>query len=199
MQTINKKSKIIKKNILSKMTLATGITVSMMFVSMSINDEIGKEKTSEITQKHNPEYYNTYMRAYVDSLKKMDLREFDSHFIDTYNNVKYLVNNQEYDSNQVYIVELEDNSKHLIIAGENNIDIMTNTKMEGKKINICCFKESTVFYQMYLDGIIKNNTLVVDNNLSNYVNSWDGKRHSAIPALKAESEASDVYRKKYGR
>ena len=192
-----------KKNI-QKKYLAGGIIISSLFISLATtnlsrnivnnNDNIKTER--ELGE----EKYNYYSKKYLEALKELNNKEYDDKFLDIYSNGKYIINGKEYNTKEIYIVQAGDNSIHLLGPESNDIDILTGKTFDQKRKTIMCFREASIFYEMYKAGIINDTTINIDNNtLKQYISNWDGKEHYETQELEAEKKAHDAYTKKYGR
>ena len=200
MKNTDKNLNIKKKNIFNKKTIATGIaTFSLLTLLSASNMKIQQQtqETNVIESSCNEEtdYYNL---KYMESLKNMDKSSFDQKFIDLYNLEEYTINGKKYDSRSIYITKQEDESVHLVNADDNYTDLLTNTKIDSKRINFCTFKSSSIFYDLYESGIITNGEFTTDQ-LNGKLSLWDENKNTATPELQAEHDASEAYEKKYGR
>ena len=157
-----------------------------------------KEKKQEIKLNPGQEKYNYFVSQYIDA-KNKDTNEYDEKFIDIYNNGKYKVEDKQYDIKEVYIVRLDDNNIHLIKAGFNKKDIVTGETFNEKKVNICCFRDSSIFYELYTIGMINDKNIELDEKLERMLTYWNGEKHKKTPDLNANSIAEEKYREKYGK
>lgn len=218
MKNTNKHFKIKEKNFFNKKEIVAGVVLFSLlsFVSsdtLSVdNDESPvtpvttnqtydkevenqKETNNEIGCN---EKYNYYSSKYLESLKNMDENSFDKNFRTIYDLNEYTINGQTYESRLIYITKYEDGSVHLIKVDEQeDVDLFDKTKIESKQTGFCKFKNSSIYYELYKQGIIKDGE--VPSEVKNLISSWDGKKSTATPSLQAEEEASEEYKKKYGR
>lgn len=194
MNNTNKKYKIIKNNSINKKYIIGGVLVTTLFISCAKPNNIKKEY--DLGQ----EQYNYYSTEYMNAINNMNESEFDNNFINIYKNGTYTINNQKYEINTIYISKLKDGSVHIYKAGENNYDIINSNEFYEKKKVVCCFRDSSVFFKLYEDGVFTNENIEIDNQiLQDYINEWDSTKHTKLPELKADSEASKKYKLKYGR
>ena len=195
LKNTEKKYLIIKNNNIGKKYIVGGILVTSLLLTY-----VGINSYERYIEKSGQEQYNYYSIAYIDSLNTMDRSQFDYNFVNIYKKGKYIINNKIYDINTVYIAKMEDGSVHIYRAGENDYDILTNQKIYGKKKVICCFRDSSIFFKLYYDGLFVDENIKIDNNtLQKYINEWDLTKHNEVPELKASNEADDKFEQKYGR
>ena len=174
---------LIKENKIKKIIIS-GTVISLFILTLD-NNIIAKDDGQE--------RYNYYSSSYIDAYSNIN-DEFDDNFIDIYNNGKYILNDKEYNIKEIYLVKMDDGTIHLIKAGENKIDLLTNNTFVGKKESIVCFRDTSVFYELYLSGKIQK-----EINLKNIIiNDWDGLKHQQTKELKADDIATKKYRTKYG-
>ena len=122
----------------------------------------------------------TYSQIY----ESLNFDDFDEQFIDIYENSNITINNVEYSIQQIYLKTMDDDSVHYIKAGENNIDLLNGTIIKGERKNTTRFRDSTIFYQMYTDGLITTTDIEIDNEtLQEYADAWDKKTHLEVPDL----------------
>lgn len=193
MKNTEKKVNIKQKNILRNKVFIGGVGVFALLSGITIN----KLKSNDIIE--GEEKYGYYSSIYLSSIQNLDLDYFDNDFIRLYKKDKYLIGNKEYLSSSVYIVKNKDASVYLIKAGENTTDILTDQEKEYDRESICLFKDSTVFYNMYANGLIDKEMKLDPVQIQSYIQKWDGKKHDKTPELYAEKKASEAFAMKYGR
>ena len=178
--------KLDKNKKIDKVIIIGGIASFALILS------VGLPHKSQTTQ--NSEF-NKYSYYYLQSLDEMDYNKFDNNFINIYENGKYIIDGVKYGIDELYLVTTNDTTKHLIKAGE-NIDIITNEPLNGTKIGIICLKKTSLFYNMYKDGLITNNTISLSKQILNqYIEKWDGKKQYMVPELEADKEATEQIKK----
>ena len=196
MKLINadKKYIITSKNIINKNSIIDNAVVFDFAISFIEASNNKRKKHGE-----GQERYNYYYSIYFDTIKKLDKDSFDKNFIDIYKNGIYFINNKNYNVKDIYITKLDDGSVHLYKAGNNNEDILIDQSFSGKKQYICCFRESSVFLELYKNGIIADKNIDLHSpEIKNYINEWNGLRHYAIPELEADRIAKNSFVAKYG-
>ena len=213
MKTIDKKCKIVdikryaKKLMLGKMTISSLFifsTVGMPVVNANKVDNLNKV-VSEIDDSNNEyeqsncEGYSFYHMTYSDAINSLNDNDFDQKFQDIYLNGKYIINDIEYDIKEVYITKLDDESVHIYKAGDNRKDIITNQTFTGKNKKICCFRDSSIFYELYEANIINDTDIKLDINNINQISNWDGIKSDKTKNLMAEKIAKEEYGRKYGK
>ena len=98
---------------------------------------------------------------------------------------------------ELYIVTTENGKNHIIKAGKNKRDILTGQLFKEKKTNIECLRKTSIFYKLYLDGIISTKEIKIDKNtLNKYVEEWDGLSQYEVPELVADKEARERIRRR---
>ena len=189
LENTEKKLKIVKKNI-GKRFLFNGTCVTSLMVALSLSggNIINKASNSENNDVGCDSSYGIYSVNYIKELENMDYSKFDEKFINIYDNGQYILKNQKYNIGEIYILRLENGDVHLIQAGNNNEDILTHEKFEGKNNSLLCFRDSSIFYDLYLNGIVLETTDL--DNVKDFIKKWDGTRHLQVPKNKADYEAS---------
>ena len=187
---IRKKYKLDKNKAFRSIVISTILTASL------VNAHILKQETIQ-NKGIGHEMYNTYSKAYLDTISELDKTKFDETFIDIYHNGKYYIDETEYDVSELYLVTTENGEKHIIKAGENKKDILTGQLFKEKRINIECLRKTSIFYKLYLDGIISTKEIKIDKNtLNKYVEEWDGLSQYEVPELVADKEARERIRRR---
>ena len=194
MKNTDKEYQIIKKNNNLKKYIAGSAVVTSLFIAA-----ISMAKNNEMERQKGEEEYNYYQSTFIEAVNSIDESSIDVNFDNIWHNGKYIINNKEYSIKQIYISILDNGQVVLTDADQSNINILTNEVFNNKEVKICLFKNSSVFYQMYQNGIITNEDIILDNNTINYISNWDGKRHNGVAELMAESIANEQYEAKYGR
>lgn len=202
--TVNK-SKIINMNY-KKIAIKSGIAISSLLLYISPV----KAKTIERTPKQNhiesqeeiddPKFF--WQTTYKNIYENLNIQDFDEEFLNVYNNIQYIIiDEKEYPINNIQVKQLENtNEVHFTYTGKNRIDLFTNESFTGKLKSNCDLKDSTIFYQLYCDGYIKEDKLMVTSEeLQKYGNKWDGKIQTQTPDLMAEQQTNEIFKKKYGR
>ena len=175
------------KNLIIKTALAAALINVPVLANSSQSQHAANE--NEITFSH-------YSKDYLNALDEINIDEFDQTFINIYRHGTYSINDSKYNISELYIVVTE-NGNHIIKAGENNYDILTNQTFNEKQIKIECLKRTSVFYKLYLDGIINSENISVDiNTLKNYIEKWDMKNHHEVPELLADMKARENIKKR---
>lgn len=189
----------IKKHTKAKrIAVTTGIIITSLFIifskreketSVEINDISNDKEVTTIDDE-----FNRYSGIYLEELKKINTEDFDSNFINIYENGTVTYNNKTYPLKDLFLKSMDDGSNYLTLAGEKT-DFLTGVSIADKtKTSSIKFKNSSCFLKMYEDGIITDTNINLDKDTTNgYVSSWDGKGHTATPDLKARFEADKIY------
>ena len=202
----NNNYSIISKNENNKRyIISSGIVVTSLLISLSLNIK-NSNNTHVINQANESSVsevddgYAYYTGQYMKSLEKMNMDEFDDNFIDIYKYGKYTINNNTYDIKEIYIVKCEDETIHLTYSNNNKVDILSGKSLDSKKKIICCFRDSSIFFNLYRDKLFSTKNIKIDNyTLQQYINDWDLTKHNEVPELRANNEAGENYKKVYGR
>lgn len=204
MKSIKDKKTIMKRNIKFQKAIASGLVVFSLtgvIWGLSNNNEKRNDISSEGTQASyiaDSEEYLFYSGKYSEYLKKNNKEDFDSIFSQIYENARFLFNGNEYKCKAIYIVSYDDGSIHLVDANNNKYDLLTGELISAKRTNIVPFRESSLFYELYLNGIITSSDIQLSNNFKTYIESWDGTKHNQTLDLSAEAYAKDEYQKRFG-
>ena len=170
-------------------------TIGSSLVSQITEDSEQKEEFEVIRD----EEFGYYIHQLNEHTKELDSEEFDEIFEQYYNSSSLNINGYEYDINTLYLKTMEDGKIVLVCSKNPLTDLLTGEKL-GKNITIKRFKESTLFYNLYLDNRIEDGVIKISiADLSQYVNNWDGEEHSATLDLKATQMTEEDYGKRYPR
>lgn len=190
--------KIKSKNYGKRITIMSGIIITTLFSNYTKNSKNEIIKENKRIESTMDSEYNKYTNIYQNVVLNLDDKYFDSKFLALYNNLNMTlqIDEKKYSLDEVYLKELEDGSYHLIKAGENKIDLLSNENLDigtskGK------LKDASFFYQMYKDGILNFENINIDKVLfQQYIDSWDGKIHEEVPGLKAKMKTDEIYQNK---
>ena len=197
---------IIKRNITKKIKIGTGIFItSLLAATTSIsgreltkqNNEIIEEYLNQLdNEKQQPSYNET-----IENITKLiDSKQLDENFINIYNTVKSItIDEKKYDIDIVY-------ARHIVGGGTKFIDRSTPyinyDIIEEKTFDDICdqlipIKNTSVFYQLYLDGKISNEDMIITKKeLKDYTKEWDGQIHEECPITIATKKADNYYLKR---
>ena len=190
--------KIIKRNIFNKRVIATGLVIFSLAAVLVFNSKTSNDNGPEYQQAYNleSEEFNYYSTHYLDILRNLNPNDFDQTFAGIYKNVMYSYNNNFYNGSSVFIVNYDDGSTHLVDSNNPKSDLFTGESINSKKTKMVLFKESSLFYELYTNGVITSDSVTLS---SEYINNWDGEKHYQTVDLVAQKEASESYEEKYGR
>jgi len=196
-QNTEKSYKIVKINEISTKNIIEGI-VAFSLLESWINFHL-KKMENEQKFKEGEAMHGYYSIAYINALKQLNVKDYDEAFIDIYKNGHFNIDGTEYGIAELYLSETQDGNIYLIKAGENKTDILSKTDFNSKRLTIVDLRDSSIFYKMYKAGIIKDKEIKLTiEQLKEYINEWDKKRHYEIPELKAKKEASAKFQERYG-
>lgn len=191
LKNTDEKKKIVNRNANFKKAIAGGIIVfSLATTVLALNSA-----DSEILDSEEYGFYSTH---YLDNLGKTDPSDYDSKFGQIYDNVTYSYNGNSYSGESLYIISYEDGSVHLVDSDDRKHDLLTKEDINSKRTGICLFKESSVFYELYELGLIKNEHVELSLEYKNVINNWDGKKHYQTVDLVAQKKTEEEYQAKYG-
>ena len=203
----NKHYKIVNQNNSIKKTVIGGVIIFALFTSLNQDSIISKkdnennkeQETISYTYIERDEVCRQHSNADIEALKIIKDYNFDEIFDDIYHNGKYIIDNRKYPIDSLYITILEDGSIHLVYVEENKIDILTSTEILSKKIKITSFRDSSIFYNFYNDGMFTDKELKIDSStLKPFIDSWDGLSHSETHDLKLKEVSDKLYNERYG-
>ena len=196
----NKNYRIDEKNIKNPTKTFGKITAFSLSIALAFTLGGGIKETEIKGNVVNETNYTAYNEYYIESLENINMDEFDSKFLEIYKNGILNINGKEYEITNLHLGITEDNVVHLFEGGNNNYDVLLEEEYENDCSNLCQFRNSTVFLNLYKNGVITSNYTEVNKDVFiNEVKTWDGKSHEETPALKARSEANAKYEKRFGR
>lgn len=178
--------KIVKEKKNKMIKIKTGIIVSSLFLALSQNVYANTiENIDEEIESYSIE--SDYLfEEILDSLNK---EEFDEKLMDIIDNGVLIYDNQEYEVKTLQLKQQENGNSYLTCYYNPTRDILSGEDIGYNWENLSQFGNSTIFYQMYDEGIITSKEIKVEKNtLQKYINEWDGKEHNKTPFLKAKEE-----------
>ncbi len=187
---------VLNKNDLKRFSVAIGITCTSLFISLIQPKEVkATENSSKIETNYNSGrdyYYQIYDKIY----QNLDLNSFDSRLIDIYQNGTIIIDEKEYPLERLRVRHTENGNTHFILSGDNHLDVYTKEKFDDKVDFVCPFRDSTIFFNMYQDGIITSDKINLSKeDMEKYSSDWTPDTHVGIPRLMAERETNKIYRK----
>ena len=192
--------KITKRKKGKMIALMAGITASSMLISI-INPKAVNAQTTNQEEYYGNDARDYYFSIYEKIYKELNMEEFDSKFIDLYNNGIILEDEKEYPLEEVRVKRNSTNNEiHFILLDDFQKDIITGNTIESIETGYWpAFRDTTIFYEMYKDGKFKENKITLDEEVLEYAKDWNGEIHTEIPRLKAEKETNEIYKKTYKR
>ena len=138
-------------------------------------------------------YTESYEILCQNIMEEIPDEEIDEEFAKIYDNEQIIIDDKEIGLDKLYIKQLTDGTVYLT----NNLylaqDILTgNVIVGGEWTNLCLFKESSVFYNLYEDKLLKNKESISKEDILNYIKDWDGEKHYKTKDLIAEKEAKKI-------
>lgn len=191
LKNTNENKKIVNRNTNFKKVIAGGVIVfSLATTVIALNEDAPQILDSE--------EYGFYSTHYLDNLGKINPGDYDTKFGQIYDNVTYSYNGNSYSGTSLYIISYDDGTVHLIDSDDRKHDLLTKEDINAKRTGICLFKESSVFYELYEAGIIKNEHVELSPDYKSAINNWDGNKHYQTVDLVAQQETEKEYQAKYG-
>lgn len=199
MKTIKEKVYVNKKNLVSKRFLIKGIVVTSLMLSFLETSDMRIEAASKNEVVVDHEYKNYYDSQYLALISNVVVNKYDQVFRDCYYNGVAIVNNNRISIEDLYIVELEDGSFHLVNIDKTNFDILTQEEIVDNYDLIVEFRNTTAFLKLYEAGKMINNVLNVDDSIKGYIDNWDLECHENVLELFVSREASRRTRRHFNR
>lgn len=138
-------------------------------------------------------YTESYEILCQNIMEEIPDEEIDEEFAKIYDNEQIIIDDKEIGLDKLYIKQLTDETVYLTNDLYLAQDILTgNVIVGGEWTNLCLFKESSVFYNLYEDKLLKNNESISKEDILNYIKDWDGEKHYKTKDLIAEKEAKKI-------
>ena len=184
MKIINTKKMKINKIIKgSTLMLTNSILISSLFMNY-VKADINEEDLC---------YTESYEILCQNIMEEITDEEIDEEFSKIYDNEQIIIDDKEIELDKLYIKQLTDGTVYLTNDLYLAQDILTDKVIVGGKwTNLCLFKESSVFYNLYEDKLLKNNESISKEDILNYIKDWDGKKHYKTKDLIAQKEAKKI-------
>ena len=182
---------IINRDVPLKKVIGGGLIIFSLAATFVTIDKLGPEMLDR-------EEYGFYSTHYLENLEQINPKDYDLRFNEIYRNVTFSYNNNMYSGSSIYIISYDDGKTHLVDSNNRKFDLLTNESITAKKTKAIPFKESSVFYQLYVAGIIKDEDVILSPNYLNIIANWDGEKHYQTVDLVAEQKTKLEYREKYG-
>ena len=91
---------------------------------------------------------------------------------------KIKIGDKEYELNKLLVVKNTDGKVHLKINGGENVDIITNETFGNDFDSTCSFKDSSIFYSLYLVGRLDKEGIIDTADILIELHTWNGEKHS---------------------
>ena len=138
-------------------------------------------------------YTESYEILCQNIMEEIPDEEIYEEFAKIYDNEQIIIDDKEIGLDKLYIKQLTDGTVYLTNDLYLAQDILTgNVIVGGEWTNLCLFKESSVFYNLYEDKLLKNNESISKEDILNYIKDWDGEKHYKTKDLIAEKEAKKI-------
>ncbi len=138
-------------------------------------------------------YTESYEILCQNIMEEIPDEEIDEEFAKIYDNEQIIIDDKEIGLDKLYIKQLTDGTVYLTNDLYLAQDILTgNVIVGGEWTNLCLFKESSVFYNLYEDKLLKNNESISKEDILKYIKDWDGEKHYKTKDLIAEKEAKKM-------
>ena len=187
------KYKILNYKKSKRYIIRSGIILTTLFLSFSQNI---KASTINNIEDEEIECYSMQRDAELEELiDEMNIEDFDKNFLNIIENGKLIYNNQEYELKTLQLKQLEDKSNHLTCYFDTTHDILTGEDIGYNWEKLSQFENSSVYYQMYKDGIITSATTNINESnkelIEQYINKWNGEEHDQSPLTRANKELKE--------
>ena len=217
MKNTEKKYNITKNNI-KKILITTQIAATTLFISLvlptiknSTNDsnnlKIEQEQDNEIINNENTktnknemiaekftDYKGIYDNIYVKKYKETNDDNFDKKFSKIYHESLLKIGDKEYKIDDLDIRHTINGTTHFVINGYNHYDIFTQEEFYDDEDYFAAFRDSTIFYNMYKDGVINSTEITLTYDmLKPYKENWTPSNHTEIKRLYVEKITSQEY------
>ena len=146
-------------------------------------------------------YQNYNSETTVKTVDEMieENEEFDNNFKDLQNMDKIKIGDKEYDLNRLTVVKNSDGKAYLKKTGGENVDILTNKEFSDDSVSICFFKDSSIFYDLYVAGMLDKDGIKNTKDVSVLLNTWNGEEHSHTLEVLSEKDIYNQIHKGIGR
>ena len=144
------------------------------------------------------EEYGFYSTSYLRNLREINPDDFDKTFLEIYDKSIINYKDKQYNSDSIYISQLEDGTVHLIDSNNNKVDFITKESLTSKRVNTMLWKDSSIFYKMYKLGLIKDENIIIPDNITEIIICWNGAKHYQTVKQIAEKKTTKAYQNKYG-
>ena len=196
--------KIVKRNRLKKVAISGGIFVTGLFLNLTDVHcreliQSNEEAIELLLSSYTKEGFPTYQDVYKNIFSLIDTTQFDSKFIDAYNNVDTLIiDDVVYSIDKVVALHVVGDGAKIIYNGDIFFDIVSNNTFKDYCDNTLFFKDTSFFYQMYLDGKIEDKCVKITHDEAiNYVNDWQGNSHTESSETIADNKTKDFFLERF--
>ena len=200
MKNTDKDYKIIKRNKLKKFAIGSGIFVTGLFLNLTDVEcreliQSNEEAIEVLLSSYTKDDYPSYQEVYESVISLIDIEQFDSKFIDAYNDVNNLViDDSVYCLDTVLVRHVIGNGAKIIYNGDTSFDIVTNKTINATCDDTIFFKDASFFYEMYLDGKVDGNSIkVTQEEAIKYLDNWQGKSHTESPETIADNKTESFF------
>lgn len=180
-----------------KSKLITGIVTIALVGGISVGgitiyNNVTKDSSTVIAASSTIENHakqQEFMNNYYNNVENPDMDLFDEDFINLCQNGKLIINDEEYNLNDIYILKGNSNgNEYIYIQDYHNptLDILTGTELptDFKRESIMMFTYSNAFYNYYMNNKGSNNIEVNDDNIDEFkecVYSYDSTYNDGLP------------------
>lgn len=185
MKLNREKSKLIKGIV--TLALIGGITVGGVTIYDSNivknNNTLASSTIETDTKLHE------FMNNYYNNLENPDMNIFDKDFIELCQNGKLIINDKDYNLNDIYILKGNSNGNEYIYLQDYHdpaIDILTGSELPAdfKRESIMMFTYSNAFYNYYANNKSGNTIEISDENRNEFsecVYGFDSTYNDKLP------------------
>lgn len=118
----------------------------------------------------------TSFEMYSKAVEDLKGESYDLDFVKLSDNPTFEIDGVEYKGKDFYLRMLDNGDVYYSNLKDKNTNLFTKEQMDGEIVKTTAVYKSSIFYDMYEDGILKGSPIEVDKDVyQEYANSWDGK------------------------
>ena len=179
MKNTEEKSKIINSKILRQFILIGGMTVSPLLLNEAYATNDNTKSQDYVMQMDGEIAFgndNLQKKLYQQAVEDLVNESYDLEFAKISNNPVFIIDDQEYKAKDFYLRTLEDGTVYYSNLKDKNTNLFTQEYMNGKIVKSVAVYKSSMFYDMYLEGLLNEEAIKVDKEVyEEYLKEWDGE------------------------
>lgn len=208
-----RKIKINPNNINTKLKngiIYTTVGIGLLNLNSAVNEKINESTTKNDNNQNISSQFDGYdidRYKYFKSIEYASNQQYNESFLEYFKTGKLFFTIDEnkiinIDLNKIRLVTFKENDTkvtYMIDSSKGNYDIFTGNMCDLFKIsNICDFRYSNIFYEMYLNNknqLKEDNKIVLNYEktleLSKKIKEWNGTYHNELPETRIIYEQSN--------